>query len=152
MDGKETLALVNAVLNAISGVLLVVGYVNIRRGNARAHGWSMAAATVVSAIFLACYLTSYAVFGDRTTASIGVIPLWLKWGYLIFLLLHVLAAIVVLPFIFGALWQAYRRQFQRHKTFSRPAFWIWMYVSVTGVMVYLLLYHVLPAVATRGAA
>ena len=152
MDGKETLALVNAILNAISGLLLVAGYVQIRRGNRRAHGWLMATATVVSAIFLICYLTSYAVFGDRTTASIGVIPPAIKWGYLIFLLLHVLAAIVVLPFIFGALWQAYRRRFDRHVRFSRPAFWIWMYVSVTGVMVYLLLYHVLPAIAVKEAA
>ncbi len=152
MDGKETLALVNAILNAISGVLLVLGYVQIRRGNRRAHGTFMAAATVVSALFLACYLTSYAVFGDRTTASIGVILPWIKWGYLIFLLLHVLAAIVVLPFIFGALWQAYRRRFDRHVKFSRPAFWIWMYVSVTGVIVYALLYHVLPAVAIRETA
>ena len=147
MDGKETLALINAILNGISGVLLILAYAQIKRGNRRAHGWLMASATVVSAVFLACYLTSYAVFGDRTTDSIGIIPAWLKYGYLIFLALHVLVAITVLPFIFGALWQAYRRRWDRHTQFSRPAFWMWMYVSVTGVLVYVLLYHVLPAVA-----
>lgn len=149
MDGKETLALINACLNATSGILLVTAYVQVRRQQWRAHGWLMAAALVVSAVFLACYLTSYYAFGDRTTDSIGVIPAWLKYGYLALLAAHVLVAIVVLPFIFAALWQAYRRRWERHKRYSRPAFWMWLFVSVTGVMVYVLLYHVLPAVAIR---
>ncbi len=151
MDGKETLALVNAILNGISGSLLLLGYLQIRQKNYRAHGWLMASALVVSTVFLACYLTSYYVYGDRS-GNLPGLPRWIYVGYLIFLAAHVLMAIVVLPFIFAAVWQAYRGRWQRHTRYSRPAFWMWMYVSVTGVMVYFLLYQILPAIAARGMA
>jgi putative membrane protein len=152
MDGKETLALVNALLNSVSTVLLLMAFVQIKKGNRVVHGRLMVSALVVSTAFLACYLTSYYVYGDRTTDSIGVIPLWLKYSYLIFLAAHVLMAIVMLPFIALAVWFAARGRYETHKKFSRPAWWMWMYVSVTGVIVYLVLYHLLPAVAVKEAA
>ena len=147
MDGKEAFALLNSCLNAVSTVLLLSAYVSVRRGHWRRHGYLMASAFVVSAIFLACYLFSKAAFGPRTVASIGVVEPWVKYGYLTFLAVHTVVAIVALPFILAAMWQAYRRQWDRHTKYSRPAFWMWLYVSVTGVMVYFLLYHVLPAMA-----
>lgn len=151
MDGKEAFALTNSCLNAVSTVLLLSAYVSVRRGHWRRHGYLMAATLVVSAAFLACYLYSNFTYGSRTTESIGVMPSWVKYGYLAFLAVHVLVAIVVLPFIGAALWQAYHRRWDRHKKYSRPAFWMWLYVSVTGVMVYFLLYHVLPMMAVPKA-
>lgn len=148
MDGKETLALINACLNATSGLLLVAAYVQVRRSHWRAHGWLMGAAFVVSSVFLAFYLTSYYLYGDRSGNLPGV-PRWMYISYLLFLAAHVVMAIVVLPFIFVSFWQAYRRRWERHTRYSRPAFWMWLFVSVTGVMVYVLLYHVLPAVAVK---
>ena len=145
-DPKAALALINAVLNGISGVLLVLAYLQIRAGRWRAHGYLMSAALVVSAAFLSTYLYSYYAYGDRSGNLPGV-PRWLYVGYLIFLAAHVIVAIAVLPVIAAALWQVYNRRWKRHTVYSRPAFWMWLYVSVTGVMVYLLLYHVLPAVA-----
>ncbi len=152
MDAKETFALVNSCLNAVSGVLLVAAYVNVRRGHYRRHGILMVSAVCVSAVFLACYLYSNFTFGSRTTASIGVMPAWVKFGYLTFLAVHVGVAILVLPFIGMAVWHASQRQWAKHKRYSRPAFWMWLYVSVTGVMVYFLLYHVLPMMAVPEAA
>ena len=147
MDPKEAFALANSCLNAVSTVLLLAAYVAVRRRQYRTHGKLIAAALTVSSVFLACYLYSNYAFGSRTTASIGVLPPWVKYGYLAFLFVHVVVAILMLPFIAAALWHAYRRRWDRHPRYSRPAFWMWLYVSVTGVMVYFLLYHLLPAYA-----
>ncbi|MEM7808307.1 MAG: DUF420 domain-containing protein [Planctomycetota bacterium] len=145
MDGKEFFALLNSCLNAVSTVLLIAAYVQIRRKNWRRHGYLIGAALVVSSAFLACYLYSNATYGSRSLDVIGELPAWVKYSYWIFLAVHVIAAIVMLPLIAAALWQIYKKRWERHKVYSRPAYWIWLYVSVTGVMIYVLLYHALPA-------
>ena len=146
MPDKATLALINACLNGVSTVLLLYAYVSIRRGRVSRHRGGMVAALIVSALFLVTYLTSNFVYGDLSTKDMGL-PGWLRGGYLIFLLLHVVLAVVMLPFIGAAVYYAIRGRFETHKKFSRPAFWMWMYVSVTGVMVYLLLYQLFPRIA-----
>lgn len=130
---------VNATLNATSGVLLASAFICIKKGKWRAHGWLMASATLVSAVFLACYLTYHALHGEKSTqAHAGD---WLRWVYLLVLLPHLLLAVIMLPMIFTALWRAYHRQWGPHKRIALPTFWIWMYVSFTGVIVYFMLYH-----------
>ncbi len=72
-----------------------------------------------------------------------------KTVYLLMLLTHVMLAIAMLPMIAMALWRAYHRQFHRHMKIARPTFWIWLYVSVTGVVIYFVLYHIAPAIYPR---
>ena len=146
MPDKETLALINAILNSVSFVLLLWAWIQIKNDHVHRHRAGMLSALFVSAAFLTTYLTSYFVYGDRSTDGMGI-PGWLRVSYLIFLMIHVVAAVAMLPLIGLALYYAFKRQFQTHMKFSRPALWIWMYVSVTGVMVYLLLYQLFPAIA-----
>ena len=151
VEGKEFFALLNASLNGLCTVLLVIAYVFIRRRKYAAHGYFMSAAFLTSSAFLCSYLYSHYAFGERTTAALGLDNWLLKTLYLVILLPHVILAVAMLPFILTALWRAYKRDWTRHTRASIPAFWIWLYVSVTGVVVYLLLYHVIPAaVAAQG--
>ena len=143
--GKAFLGAVNASLNALSGVLLVTAFVMIRRKNWRAHATFMIAAVCTSALFLTSYLSSYYLFGEKTTGLAR--DNWLYWLYLIILIPHVLLAVGMLPLIGMALLRAYQRKFTLHTRWSVPAFWIWLYVSVTGVVVYFMLYHLLPYAA-----
>lgn len=144
MDGKEFYALLNACLNGLSTLLLVGAYLFIRKRRYRAHGTLMIAAILVSSLFLVSYLYSKFAYGERTTASLGLENGPLKTLYLAVLIPHVILAVVMLPLIFMALYRAGFRQWSAHTRWSRPAFWIWLYVSVTGVLVYLLLYHIIP--------
>jgi uncharacterized membrane protein YozB (DUF420 family) len=130
----------NASLNAISAILLVVGYILIKTGRWRAHAWTMGSATFVSAIFLACYLTYHILHGERST-KLSHAPHWLRMVYFNVLFPHLLLAVVMLPMIFLTLLRAYRRDWVRHKQIAPLTFWIWLYVSISGVVVYLLLYH-----------
>jgi uncharacterized membrane protein YozB (DUF420 family) len=145
--GKETLALVNAILNGTSAVLLVSAYVLIKRRRIIPHVYLMLAAVVTSAVFLVFYLTSYYKYGDKTS---GLQAGWLRTVYFVILVPHVLLAMAMLPMIGMTIWRAYRRQWDQHRRLARPTFWIWLYVSVTGVIIYAMLYHLFPAVAARG--
>jgi uncharacterized membrane protein YozB (DUF420 family) len=149
VDAKETFALVNSCLNAVSTILLILAYLQIRKKNWRTHGYLIGGALVVSSVFLACYLYSNATFGSRSLDVIGTLPGWVKYSYWTFLAIHVIAAMVMLPLIAAALWQVYRRRWQRHTVYSKPAYFVWLYVSVTGVMIYFLLYHILPAMVVE---
>lgn len=145
MDGKAFFALLNACLNGLSGILLVSAYVQVRRRRYRAHGILMIAAVLVSSLFLASYVYSKSVYGETTTASLGLHGGPLRALYLAILVPHVILAVGMLPLIFMALWRASRREWRLHTRWSRPALWVWLYVSVTGILVYLLLFHVIPA-------
>lgn len=151
MTGKELFALINACLNASATVLLVLGFIEIRRGRWRRHAGFMIGAFSVSSVFLVTYLYSKYAFGEVTTASLGLASGWLKSIYLVVLIPHVILAVVMLPFIGMALFRASQRRFDLHVRWSRPAFWMWLYVSVTGVIVYLLLFHLIPAYVRMGA-
>jgi uncharacterized membrane protein YozB (DUF420 family) len=146
-DPKEFFAAVNASLNGISGLLIVVGYFfikrrHIARRNMIVHVWLMSSALIFSSAFLVLYIYTHARYGERTT-SLAHGPL--RTAYLIMLASHILLAACVLPMIVITVIHAYKRRWDKHRKLARPTFWIWLYVSVTGVLVYVLLYHVFPA-------
>jgi uncharacterized membrane protein YozB (DUF420 family) len=131
---------VNATLNATSCVLLCLGFAFIRTGRWRAHAYTMVTATVVSTAFLICYLTYHYNYGERTTRHSHA-PHWLRYTYLVILFPHLLLAIGMLPMIYMTLLRAYYRNWPAHRAIALPTFWIWLYVSITGVVIYFMLYH-----------
>ena len=137
---------INAGLNATSTLLLIVGILLIKRGRYQAHAVTMILAALVSAAFLACYLLYHYIAGEKSTASMGWIPPWLRLIYLVILFPHILLAFGMLPMIYLAFYRAYRRQWERHRKIAKPTFFIWLYVSVTGVIIYFMLYHLAPAI------
>ena len=136
------LPIVNASLNGASAILLGAGYLCIKRRKVRAHATLMISAVVTSAIFLGCYIVYHVSVAPK---SIGLPHGAIRTGYLILLASHVILAIGMLPMIFVTLWRAYHRQWKQHLAIAPPTFWIWFYVSVTGVVVYAFLYHIAPA-------
>jgi uncharacterized membrane protein YozB (DUF420 family) len=130
---------IEATLNATSAVLLAIAFIFIKTGRWKAHAVTMISATIVSAVFLACYLTYHILHGEKSTNLHA--HDWLRYVYLIVLLPHLLLAVVMLPMIFATLWRAWNQQWPAHKRMALPTFWIWLYVSFSGVAVYFLLYH-----------
>lgn len=134
------LPLFNAVMNGTSAVLLVAGLVAIKRGRRAGHKQLMLSATLASLLFLAGYVTYHFLVQPQ----VGPTPFrregWIKTAYLVMLASHVLLAIVNAPLVVRLLWLAHRERFDAHKRLARITFPIWMYVSVTGVLVYLALY------------
>jgi uncharacterized membrane protein YozB (DUF420 family) len=131
---------VNATLNAASCILLCLGFVFIKTGRWRAHAYTMVCATVVSTVFLTCYLAYHYMYGERSTRHTHA-PHWLRYTYLAILFPHLLLAMGMLPMIYLTLLRAYRRDWINHRRIALPTFWIWLYVSVTGVVIYFMLYH-----------
>ncbi|HSL84424.1 MAG TPA: DUF420 domain-containing protein [Thermoanaerobaculia bacterium] len=127
----------NATLNGIAAVLLVIGWVLIRRGRVRAHRAVMLSALGCSVLFLASYLAYHYQVGSVRFQGTGAV----RTFYFSVLLTHtVLAALV--PFLAAiTLFRALRRHFPRHKAIARWTLPIWLYVSVTGVVVYVMLYR-----------
>jgi len=130
---------VNACLNSLSTVLLTAGFICIKKKKERAHRSCMIAALVTSSLFLASYLY-YHYHAGRTVFPEN----WFKPIYLGILLTHTVLAIVIVPLIIAAVVQAIRGRFESHKRITRWAWPMWMYVSVTGVLIYFLLYHIFP--------
>jgi len=137
---------VNATLNGISAVCLGFGYYLIRRQRQAAHRNCMIAAVVASALFLACYLTyhGYRAYYLHEGPTRFLHPSWFRPIYLTILLTHTLLAVTILPLVGITLVRAGKRQFDRHKRIARWTWPLWMYVSVTGVVIYLLLYKIFP--------
>ena len=129
---------VNASLNATSGVLLLLGWTLIRRGRVQAHAVCMACCVVVSTLFLACYLVYHYEIGGGVPFR-GVGPL--RTVYFTILLSHVVLAAAIVPLISITLIRALRRQFDRHARIAKVTFPLWLYVSITGVIIYLMLYQ-----------
>lgn len=127
----------NATLNAIAAVLLVIGYVLIRRGRVTQHRRVMLAAFCTSALFLVSYLIYHANVGSRPFAGQGPI----RVVYFTILITHVILAAAILPMALITLNFALRSRFDRHLRIARWTLPIWLYVSVTGVIVYLMLYR-----------
>lgn len=127
----------NAALNASSAVFLVAGYVAFRRGDVSLHRTSMIAAVVASAVFLASYLARFAMTGTHRYPGEG----WDKLLYLVVLFSHMVLAALVVPMMLRALHLARHKRFEEHRRVTRWLWPIWMYVSLTGVVVYLMLYH-----------
>ena len=131
----------NAMLNATSGILLSVGYVFIRRRNVAAHRACMIAALASSALFLISYLYYHYHAGATRFAGAGAA----RAIYFIILTTHTILAVVIVPFVLITVTRALRGQFERHRKVARWTFPMWLYVSVTGVVVYLMLYHWFPS-------
>ena len=128
---------VNAALNALSGVLLVIGYLLIRAGRIQQHRRVMLAAFVTSALFLICYVVYHAQVGSiRFTRHGFVRPL-----YFTILITHITLAAVVLPLALLTLSRGLKARYVQHRAVARWTLRIWLYVSVTGVLVYVLLYR-----------
>jgi len=128
---------VNASLNGLSAVFLTAGFVFIKRGNKIAHRNCMIAAFCTSIIFLGCYLTYHL---NVQTVTHFRNPEWFRPIYLTILLTHTVLAMVIVPMILMTLWRAKTERFEAHKKIARWTWPLWMYVSVTGVVVYWLLY------------
>jgi putative membrane protein len=130
----------NATLNLTCAILLVAGYACIRRKAVEAHRRCMLAAFGVSVVFLGSYLTLRGVAGMTRFEGDG----WLRVVYLAVLLSHSALAALVVPMSLLLLRHAFREAFDRHARLGRLALPIWLYVSLTGVLVYLMLYHGVP--------
>lgn len=132
----------NAFLNGLSAVLLVIGYLFIRSGKIRAHRAMMTGALLSSALFLVSYLTYHFLFRGLTRfQGQGII----RPVYFIILFTHTVLAALIVPFVLLTLTRALRADFLRHRRIARWTFPLWLYVSVTGVIVYLLLYQIYPS-------
>ena len=136
----EILPHVNAVLNAASTVLLITGFGLIRAGQRDIHRQVMIAALIVSSVFLICYLTYH------FTAPVFVYrgPDWSRPVYYALLISHVVLATVVTPMVAVTAWRSLHGDFQRHRVIARWTLPIWLYVTVTGVVIYVILYHLYP--------
>jgi uncharacterized membrane protein YozB (DUF420 family) len=131
------LSTLNAVLNAISAILLIIGYRYIKMGKQEEHKRFMVSALIVSALFLTSYLIYH--------YYVGSVPYpyhdWTRPVYFIILIPHILFAALMTPFVLIAVWFALKSQFERHKKLVRWVWPVWIYVSVSGVLIYLMLYH-----------
>jgi putative membrane protein len=127
----------NATLNFISAVLLTFGFVYIKRQQPRIHKKIMLTALVSSALFLISYLIYH--------ANVGSVPYqhydWTRPVYFTILIPHVILAGLMVPFILAAVWLALKGKFDKHKKLVKWVWPVWMFVSVSGIVIYLMLYH-----------
>lgn len=141
MIGFHDLPALNAALNAAAATLLVIGHASIRHGLVSRHRACMTGAFVVSALFLASYVVYHVEVGSVRFTEAG----WPRLFYFAVLATHVPLAATVVPLALLTLRRALRGEFERHVRIARWTYPIWLYVSVTGVMVYLMLYHLWPS-------
>jgi putative membrane protein len=137
----------NAALNALSGVFLMAGFYFIMNSEVRRHRAAMLSASIVSALFLISYVTHHALrsyyFGIGPTKFTGTglsRPV-----YFTVLTSHTILATVIGPFVLLTLWRGLKGRFDAHKRIARLVYPVWLYVSLTGVIVYLMLYQIYPA-------
>jgi uncharacterized membrane protein YozB (DUF420 family) len=128
---------INATLNAIASVLLVTGYVFIRRGDRRTHRACMIAALVMSALFLTSYVVYHLQVGSVPFQKTG----WIRTVYFLVLVPHVILAAAITPMVLITVSRALSNRFDKHRAIARWTLPLWLYVSVTGVIVYLMLYQ-----------
>jgi uncharacterized membrane protein YozB (DUF420 family) len=134
----DLLALVNASLNATSAAALLTGFFFIRRKVVDRHRRAMLTAVGASALFLVFYVARVLLTGTHEFAGEGMA----RTAYLAILFSHMVLAVLVLPFILRLLWLARAERFEEHRRLARFVFPVWAYVSVTGLVVYILLYQV----------
>ncbi len=126
----------NAALNACAAAALLVGFANVRRRRIRQHRAAMFAAFLFSSLFLVSYITNHALHGESHLAVSHTSGLW--YGYATLLTSHILLSIIALPLILITFFLSLTERFQQHRALARWTFPIWLYVSVTGVAVYLM--------------
>ena len=132
----SALPAVNATLNGASGILLLTGYSFIRRGKMIPHKMCMLAAFCCSTVFLTCYVYFHLHAGIIRFGGQG----WIRPVYFTLLTTHTILAVVIVPLVLITLWRALGKKFDRHRAIARWTFPLWLYVSVTGVIIYWLLY------------
>jgi putative membrane protein len=133
----EVLPSINATLNAASAAWIVLGYRSIKTKNIALHRFAMQAAFVTSTIFLVCYLTRVYLTGTHRYPGSG----WMRTLYLAILLTHTVLAVVTVPLVLRSLFLARNERFSEHRKIARYSLPVWLYVSITGVVVYLMLYQ-----------
>lgn len=131
----------NAVLNGVSALLLAAGYIFIRRKQVALHRAFMGAAFLTSTLFLISYLGYHYSAGTTRFAGQG----WVRAVYFSILLSHTVLAVLIVPLVLTTLWRAVSGRFDRHRAIARWTLPIWIYVSVTGVVIYAMLYHLYPS-------
>lgn len=132
---------INACLNGTSALLLLSGYTFIRSGNVAAHRTCQISALIVSLVFLASYVTYHFNHGATRFQGTGVVrPI-----YFTILISHTILAIVIVPLVALTFYRAFRNDFTRHRRIARITLPLWFYVSITGVIVYLMLYQIYPS-------
>ncbi|MFM8494461.1 MAG: DUF420 domain-containing protein [Planctomycetia bacterium] len=136
------LATTNAVLNALATVLLIAGWVFIARGQWKAHRAAMIAAFAVSAVFLVCYLTYHWLVGHVPFKGQGPVRL----VYFAILISHIVLAVFVPILALRMFFLAWKGRWDAHRRLGKITMPIWLYVSVTGVVIYAMLYHLFPGV------
>jgi uncharacterized membrane protein YozB (DUF420 family) len=129
---------VNATLNAISGILLICGWLLIKRGDRRRHRAAMLAAFTASALFLISYVVYHLNVGSVPFQGRGPV----RVIYFAILITHIILAAAILPLALITLSRALARRFDRHRQIARWTLPVWLYVSVTGVVIYVMLYRV----------
>jgi uncharacterized membrane protein YozB (DUF420 family) len=127
----------NATLNGVATVFLVAGYAFIRARKIAAHRASMLAAVTASALFLVSYLVYHANAGSKLFEGTGPV----RAVYFVILITHIVLAAAIVPMVLVTLARALKRRFDRHAAIARRTFPVWLYVSVTGVIIYLMLYR-----------
>jgi uncharacterized membrane protein YozB (DUF420 family) len=137
-DVGDLLAPVNAGLNTTSFLLLILGYIQIRRKNVDFHRKCMVGAFCTSIVFLVSYLTRYALTGTHRFPIEG----WLKTVYLSILFSHMILAVIIVPLVLRTLYLGVKGRFAEHRKLAKITYPMWVYVSFTGVLVYVLLYQV----------
>ncbi|TPE42560.1 DUF420 domain-containing protein [Pontibacter mangrovi] len=125
----------HAILNSLTAITLVIGYVNVKKGNTKAHRAAMLTAFGLSAIFLVSYVT-YHFLGQRTVYGGDGI---LKYIYYFILLTHIVLAVVIVPLVLLSVYFGITNQLKRHRRISKWTFPTWLYVAITGVLVYILI-------------
>jgi putative membrane protein len=134
-DWVSALPAVNATCNSLSALCLLMGYINIRRRNNAVHKRWMLTATAFSGLFLVSYIVYHFFHGDTLFPGQG----WIRPVYFFILITHIGLSMIALPLILATLWFGLGSQFRFHKRIARWTFPIWLYVSVTGVVVFAIL-------------
>ena len=140
-DFYSVLPHLNAALNTSSFILLTTGYFLIRRGRIIAHRNCQLLAVATSILFLISYVTYHQHHGTTRFTGQGMA----RTVYFTILTTHTILAAAIVPFVLVTLWRAWRGDFVRHRALARWTLPMWLYVSITGVLVYLMLYHLYPS-------
>lgn len=140
VQGVSALPAVNAVLNGTSAALLTAGYCFIRRRKVTAHLTCMLTAFGISCLFLVSYVVYHYHAGSKHFGGHG----WIRGVYYPLLISHLSLAALIVPLALTTIYRAWRGQFARHMRIARWTLPVWLYVSVTGVIVYWMLYHLAP--------
>lgn len=135
------LPLLNSILNSLATICLISGFVFIKKGEIEKHKKSMVSAFFISGLFLISYLIYHYYVGSIPFTAHG----WMRPVYFFILISHIILAIVIVPLVFITIFRGLKRMDEHHRKIARWTFPLWLYVSVTGVLVYLMNYIIWPS-------